>query len=644
MDLAALRRRCAGLLACVLLGPLQLLQPLQAAQAYVSLGGPGGSVSQFKPTGGAPVKSYSTPPGAIDMLLSADSNKLFVGTTTLRQADVQAGAPSLVAVIDVMSGATLQQFMMPGSVVKMVSNAAETRIFATGLRADDGTSLLMALDLQTGQAASVPVPDARAYSLYSIAISPDGGTLYVPISNGIAIFDAASLGFLGSIALTGNGIVAPPAVTLDGTTLLAVGGGAVYAVDLGSRTLRKKIPITTSAAAFGAVLSPDGKTFYASAGTLTAIDVPGLTVKGSVALGQNNPFRLAISHDGGTLFATDLTFATTTVVDAATLKARRSLKSIAPPYAVVVRNNGNPMILNENSNALVLVDTVATAGTAALTGFPVGDAPGAAVRSAGKLFVPETANMAVQPTPLAPTPVRPLDTGFITTASAVALGDKVYANAGSAVRVIDPNRERATRTIVVRTGGSGLGTALRLAASGDGRSLLASYVVVGLDMQPVDAGIVKLDTVSGAQRKISSQLYAPDRIASSPDGTAAYGVGFFQGDIVGRWDIANNVFSLKATLPGSPAYVDLVVSHDGSVLLLVDQHGKVDFVDAATLQLLGSVGAGVRPSGIALSADGTRALVTDAGATAVTVLDVPNRLSLGTVDVGAPSNGAMFLD
>jgi DNA-binding beta-propeller fold protein YncE len=329
------------------------------------------------------------------------------------------------------------------------------------------------------------------------------------------------------------------------------------------------------------------------------------------------------------------------VVNAATLRAGASLRSIAPPYAVVVRGNGQPMILNENSNAMVLVDTQAAAATIR---FPVGDAPGAAVMMAGKLFVPEVANMAVQESPLAPVAVKPIDTGLIAISTAVGLGNKVYANSGSSVRVIDPGRERATRSILLRTGSIGLGSALTLAASGDGRSLLASYLVLAIDGGPTDAGIIKLDTVTGVQRLLSSLPFVPGNIVASADGLAAYGVGILQGGVVGRWDLATQRFSASRTLPGNPVYVDLAVSRDGSQLLLVDQKGKVDFVDAATLQLITSVAAGPKPSAIAISGDGRSAVVTDSQSPSVTVLDVPNRRSIGGVAVGAPSSGAVFID
>ena len=625
----------------LLLWGLGALQPALAAQAFVSLGGPGGSVSQFRPFGGPALRSFATPPGAVDLLLSADGQRLIVGTTHLRQADVQGGAPSRVAVLDASTGALLAEYPMPGSVVKMVWNAAETRLYASGLRNDDGAGLVMSLDLQTGQTTSALVPGASPYSLYSIAIAPDGHTVFVPVTHGIAVFDATSLGSLGSIDLPSNGIVAPPAVTLDGATLLAAGGGSVMAIDLASRTLLKKFAITSSAAAFGAVLSPDGQTYWVSAGTLNAIDVASLTVRGTVALGQNNPFRLAISADGRTLFATDLTFGTTAVVDAASLRSTATLRSLAPPYAVVVRANGQPLILNENSNALVRVDTQTVAASLR---FPVGDAPGAAVSMAGKLFVPEVANMAVQASPLAPEAVKLIDTGFIQTSGAVGLGDKVYANSGSSVRVIDPVRERVTRSLVLRTGGGGIGSALKLAAAGDGRSLLASYLVLAIDGGPVGAGIIRLDTVTGAQRLLSSLPFVPGNIAASGDGLTAYGVGLLQTDEVGRWDLATQRFSASRLQPGNPVYVDLAVSRDGRQLLLVDEKGKVDFVDAASLQLITSVAVGTKPSAVAISVDGLSAVVTDSVSTSVTLLDLPNRRVAGAVPVGAPSSGAVFID
>lgn len=625
---------------CGVVALLACLAPVAfGAQAYVALGGPGGSVSQFRPIGGPPVRSFATPKGASDLLLNADTSRLYVGTTTARIADIVGGSPSLVAVMNPLTGATLAQFPVPNSVVKMVADATDDHLYATGIAPVTGAVQVMSLDLHTGLTASAPVPGASPFSLYPIALSRDGGTLYVPVSQSIAIFNAHTLSFVGSIPLPSNGIAAPPVVTLDGGTLLAAGAGKVYAIDLASRTLARTLPIVTSAAAFGTALSPDGRTFYVSAGTLSAIDVASFTVKASAALGQTNPYRLGISPDGSRLFATDLTYGRTAVVDAATLSVRATLQSIAPPFGVAVLANGQALVLNENSNAMALVDAQALAVTG---GFPVGDAPGTPTLAAGKLFVPEVANLAVQQDPLAPTAARPVNVGFILTSGAVTLADRVYANSGSMVRVINPALEKVTGSVVLKTGS--LGSALSIAASGDGQTLLASYVVLQIDGGPTDAGIIQLNTATGMQKKIHSPSIVPDRIVSSAAGTLAYGIGYYSPNQVGVWDTANGVFVRSALMPGNPSYAALAVSADGNTLYLVDQHGKIDFVDAASLQVRAAVPVGVSPSCIAISADGTRGLVCDATSNRATVIDLVAPGVVGTVELGAPSAGALFLD
>ena len=52
----------------------------------------------------------------------------------------------------------------------------------------------------------------------------------------------------------------------------------------------------------------------------------------------------------------------------------------------------------------------------------------------------------------------------------------------------------------------------------------------------------------------------------------------------------------------------------------------------------------MHPSGIAISADGTQALVSDSTSNTVTVVDLATATAAGTVNVGAPSAGAVFLD
>lgn len=628
--------------AAALATALCISAPSWAAQAYVSLGGPGGSVSVFKPTGGAAQQSYGTPKGASDLLLGADGNTLYVGTTTLRVADIGGGSPALVAALDPLSGAPIAQFPMPHSVFKMVADGTGDHLYASGNATATGAAQVMSLDLHTGATASAPVPGAQPFDVYPIGLSPDGGTLYVPVQDSIAVFNAHTLALLGSIALAGNGIVAPPFVTPDGATLLAVGQGKLYVIDTATRTLKQTVSVPASAACFGTALSPDGKTLYVSAGVLSAIDVATLAFKGTASLGQTNPYRLGLSADGSTLYATDLTYATTAVVDTATMTQKATLHSIAPPFGVAVAKTGQALLLNENSNAMALVDTQSMS---VIGGFPVGDAPGTPVLAAGKLFVPEVANLAVQDKPLNPRPAKPVNLGFIVTSGAAAVGGKVYANSGSAVRVVSPLLDAATGSLILRTGGTGgIGSALEIAGANDGRSLLASYVVLQIDGGPIDAGLIRLDTLTRQQKQVHSLPFVPNAIAANDAGTAAFGIGFYLPSQVGLWDLVNNVFVKSVVIPGNPDYVALAPGRDGKKLYLVDQKGKLDILDAGSLALLGSLPLGVGPSAIAISADGTRALVTDAGANSAVVVDLAGPAVVGSVNLGAPSSGAVFLN
>jgi hypothetical protein len=336
--------------------------PALTATAFVSLGGPGGSVSQFNASGGAALGSFCTPPGTTTLLLGNDGTKLFVGTTSTRQGDIQGGAPSVAAVLEAGTGAVLRQFALPGSVAQMVKNTAEDHLYASGTLAD-GTVVVMSVDLASGATASTAVPGAQAFDLYTIGITPNGARLFVPVTDSIAVFDSASLAMLGSVPLKGNGIAAPPLVTPDGSTLLTFGDGIVRAIDTTTLAMTKSLTITASAAAFGAAL-------------------------------------------GGGVFA------------------------------------------------------------------------------AGRLFVPEVSNVGVQENPSAPTAVKPIEVKFIITDSAAVVGNKVHANPGSQLKVINPHLERVARTMQVRVpSGGGIGSALAIAAAGDNSSMLANYVVQGGNME-----------------------------------------------------------------------------------------------------------------------------------------------------------------
>jgi DNA-binding beta-propeller fold protein YncE len=611
--------------------------PAWGSQAYVSTHGPGGAVSTFNFIGGAMTGTYATPPGTTDIVLSANGMTLFAGTTNTAQNDIPGGSPTVVKALDPATGAVKRTYPMPASVVKMVLNRAGDHIYATG-SGTNGAVLVMSLNLLTGAAASAAVPGTQAFDLYTLAVSPDGSTVYVPGTNQIDIFRASTLAFLGTIPLANNGIVAPPAVTLDGSTLLAAGRGGVYVVDLASKTLKTTVAIATSAYPFGSVLSPDGKTFYVSGGTLSAIGVASLTVTGSVALNQTNPFRLAISPGGSTLFASDLTYATIAIVDAASMTVKGTLRTVGDPYALAVTRSQTLLVLNENANPAVLADTAAMT---APESFFAGTDLAAPVSLAGKLFVPEAGNVAVQESPSSPVLAKPIADNFILPTGAAALGGKLYVASGSAVRVIDPATEKATGSIFIRTGG---GSAISIAASGDGRTLLASYEVLGIGIVLVDSGIVTVNTSTAAQKILSSFPYVPGAVASNPAGTRAYSTGFTSGSQIGVWDTQNNVFLSTATIPGNPFYVALAVSADGNTVYLADRHGKVDFVNASSLQLILSVPAGTNPSGICVNSTGSEALITDSSSTSVTVLDLTRGIATGTIPAGYASVGCTYIN
>jgi YVTN family beta-propeller protein len=189
----------------------------------------------------------------------------------------------------------------------------------------------------------------------------------------------------------------------------------------------------------------------------------------------------------------------------------------------------------------------------------------------------------------------------------------------------------------------GIGTALAIAAAGDNISLLASYVVFDFSGTPADGGLVKIDTVLGKQKPLSSKLFLPWRVAGDRIGAFAYATGYFAANQVGRWDLANNRFDKSATVPGNPDYSALAVSADGSTLLLADAaHGKIDFLNAATLQLQGSLAVGPKPSGIAVSPDGSQVAVTDGTSNTMIFVDLATRTVQGSVNVGAPSLAVVF--
>lgn len=137
-----------------------------------------------------------------------------------------------------------------------------------------------------------------------------------------------------------------------------------------------------------------------------------------------------------------------------------------------------------------------------------------------------------------------------------------------------------------------------------------------------DGGVPSLQTVPGKVGTVdlSKEAQAPYTVKITPDGATAIvamSAGFF-------------------TVPGATLLVNASKVPTGP--------GEVLFVDLASRTVTASLDTGDGATGIAITHDGKTAFIAHAGATTITVVDVPGRTKIKDVDVGGNFAESISLD
>lgn len=137
---------------------------------------------------------------------------------------------------------------------------------------------------------------------------------------------------------------------------------------------------------------------------------------------------------------------------------------------------------------------------------------------------------------------------------------------------------------------------------------------------------------------------SPVQVAVSEDGSTVFASVGGTNEVV-RVDVATGTLTGRVSVPSSPAQVWLTRS---GIVLSANQGtdrepgSTLSFIHASTMRVVGEIETGSGPHGITVSADETRAWVTNAYDGSVTVVDLDRREVVETVEVGAFPNGITY--
>lgn len=556
-------------------------------------------------------------------------------------AYVANGASDTISVIDTSTNA----------VAATVEVGAGLRPFGIALRADDGlayvtnpgTDSVSVVDLQSQTTNHIALPNCPALGCRPEAavVSPDG--LYVYVLNHpfdsvwVEVIDAVTQRIVAHTAANTCdtvGGVATIAISPDGSTVYATGPCGLSVIDTASRTELLQIP----GYYYDVAVTPDGSQVYlAGYREVTVVDTATNQIAARLVVApspsQQSPSLVAISPDGRLAYVVAGTALLLIDVATADVRGTVDLGQDAYPGDIAVLPGGAQIVL-ATSEALLLLDT-STNTLAKRVALP--RVPRAMAISADGAFAYLTHELdlysRVDPGTLSRVD---LTTGALSqlfpaaVPSAVAAtpdGTVVYAaNYGSdEIAVIDPS------AAVVRTA---IPVHQPQAVVFDSTGTLA-YVSARSSAQRDAAGVIEvIDTRTSARVASIEVPGVPGSLVLAPKGDRLYAA------ITGGIAVIDTTSGATRTVPFRPyaSGVDLAITPDGgflyeAFLTILDPHdavGEVRVVDTNDDQILSTIGSGGFSS-IVIDPDGATAYAM--GRSGIAVIDTTTTTIASTIQV-----------
>lgn len=497
------------------------------------------------------------------------------------------------------------------------------------------------IDTATHGVVAHTAPNTCGYSggIATIAITPDGSTVYATGPCGLSVIDTATRAEVTQLP----GDYSDVAVTPDGSQVYLAGFRQVTVVDtstnlIAATLLVAPLPSQQSPSLVG--VSPNGRVAYVVAGTaLLLIDVATATLQDTIDLGQNKyPWEIAVLPDG-----TQVALATAEalmLLDTTTNTITRSFALPRVPQAMAVTPDGRFAYLTnqqsssggDNGGALSMADLKTGAVSqffpaavpSAVAATPDGmvvyvantgsdeiaviDASAARVRTSIPIYRP--AAVVVDPkgteayvsarssderdaagiigvintstsTLVATIPVEGIPGSLVLTPHC----DRLYAATHGGLDVIDTTTRSARQVALGQ-----FASRVDLAIAPDGTHLYEALLTV-FDPRYVVGEVVVVDTTDDQVRtSIGSGGFSG--VVVAPHGSTAYATGWSGLAII---DTATNAITDTIPVFGD----QLAITPDGKFLYLVNN--QVTVLDTLTHSIVARIPVGKNPSAITIA-------------------------------------------
>lgn len=447
------------------------------------------------------------------------------------------------------------------------------------------------------------------YYATSIAITPNGRTVYVGGGGSVYFFPTALNVITGGVGM--GGTVSSLTMSADGTTLYIGDSQAnrVGVLSTSSNTITNKISV--SGGVLGMGVSPDGSLLYAAMknNQVAAINTASGSVVTQIPVGDQ-PTSVTFTSDGSKAYVTNSWSSEMVVADGATKSIIGASTTLALPWDVAaVPSRGAVYVTNWGSNE---VDVVNTSTFATVARIPVG----------------------IGPRDLAATP----DQSRVYVVN--QFGSSEFGP--STVSVIDTSSNTVTQTITTDNGVYGQS----IAFSPDGSKAYVTHAEEGPTIVVIDTSS---NTVVDTITVPNDQMWW---IAITPDGKTAYATGN-AGSLYGI-DLATKNIILNNLRIGE-CEERLAINPAGTEVWVADNYDQaVVVVSTATNTITKRIPVLGGPSAIAFTPDGSQAFVTEeappcvvsggpaAGAN-IAIIDATSHQVTGSIPIGGPAQGLAVL-